>query len=88
MLAAGLDGIEQEIEPGEATEADLYKPGSSTKFLPGSLTEALDELEGDGVIMEAFGKQIMSNFLKIKREEVELYNSRPSNIDFDMYLDV
>jgi glutamine synthetase len=38
--------------------------------------------------MEAIGKQIMSNFLKIKREEAELYNSRPSNIDFDMYLDV
>jgi glutamine synthetase len=88
MLAAGLDGIERELNPGKATESDLYKPGSSTKFLPGSLNEALDELEKDKVIMEAVGKQIMSNFLKIKREEAEIYNSRPSNIDFDMYLDV
>jgi glutamine synthetase len=88
MLAAGLDGIEKEIDPGKATEKDLYKPGSSSKFLPGSLIEALDELEGDKVITEAIGKQIMSNFLKIKREEAELYNSRPSNIDFEMYLDV
>jgi glutamine synthetase len=88
MLAAGLDGIEKGMDPGKATESDLYKPGSKTEFLPGSLTEALDELESDRVITDAIGRQIMGNFLKIKREEAELYNSRPSNIDFDMYLDV
>jgi glutamine synthetase len=88
MLAAGLDGIEKEMDPGEATEKDLYKPGVSQSFLPGSLKEALDELEEDKVIVDALGKQIMANFLSIKREEAELYNSRPSNIDFEMYLGV
>ncbi len=88
MLAAGLDGIKKGIDPGKATEVDLYKPGPGRKFLPGSLTEALDELEKDKVITDAFGKHVMSNFLTIKLEEAELYNSRPSNIDFDMYLGV
>jgi glutamine synthetase len=88
MLAAGLDGIEKEIDPGKATEVDLYKPGPGRRFLPGSLTEALDELEKDKVIEQALGKHIMTNFLSIKRQEVELYNSRPSNIDYEMYLGV
>jgi glutamine synthetase len=88
MLAAGLDGIEKEIDPGEATEVDLYKPGGGRKFLPGSLTQALDELEGDKAILGAIGKHIGSSFLKIKREEAELYSSRPTNIDFEMYLGV
>jgi len=88
MLAAGLDGIEKEIDPGEATESDLYKPGAGCEFLPGSLSDALDELEDDKVISQAIGDHIMSNFLEIKREEVERYNSRPSSVDFQMYLDV
>ncbi len=88
MLAAGLDGIDKEIEPGEVTEKDLYKPGAGCEFLPGSLPEALDELESDEVISEAIGDHIMSNFLEIKREEAQLYSSRPSNVDFQMYLDV
>ncbi len=88
MLAAGLDGIEKQIDPGKATEADLYKPGVSRKFLPGSLTEALDELEKDRTIRGAIGEHIISNYLAVKRKEAEHYNSRPSNVDFEMYLGV
>ena len=88
MLAAGLDGIEKGTDPGKATETDLYKPGPGRKFLPGSLNEALDELEKDRVIRDGIGEHIVSSFLSIKRKEAELYNSRPSNIDIQMYLGV
>ncbi len=88
MLAAGLDGIEKGMDPGKATEVDLYKPGPGRKYLPKSLDEALDELEKDRVIREAVGEHIISSFVSIKRKEAELYNSRPSNIDLQMYIGV
>ena len=40
------------------------------------------------MIREALGPHICGNFLKAKREESQQYRARPSNIDFDMYLDV
>ncbi len=85
-LAAGLDGIQNKIDPGEATENDLFHGDSDVPTLPGSLDEALDYLEQDEVIKGALGPHICENYLKVKREESQTYRARPSNIDFEMYV--
>ena len=87
-LAAGLDGIRNKIDPGDATERDLFHGTEGTETLPGSLDEALDCLERDPVIADALGAHICGNFLKVKREESLTYRARPSDVDFEMYLDV
>ena len=85
-LAAGLDGICRGIDPGKATERDLFHNAEGTKTLPASLDDALDHLERDAVIRDALGAHICANFVKAKRSESKDYRARPSNVDFEMYL--
>lgn len=86
-LAAGLDGIRKGADPGPATESDLFHDAGGVPTLPASLDEALDCLERDDVVRNALGEHIVENFLKTKRAEAEQYRARPSNVDFEMYLD-
>jgi glutamine synthetase len=86
MLAAGLDGIRRQYDPGPATERDLFHEAAEVPTLPGSLDEALGCLEADPVICAALGPHIVRNFVQAKREEAQLYRVRPSNIDFELYL--
>jgi len=87
-LAAGLDGIRARTDPGRPTEQDLFHNAGDIATLPGSLDEALDCLERDPVVRGALGPHISENFLLVKREESRQYRVRPSNVDFDMYLNV
>ncbi len=68
-LAAGMDGIRNEIEPPAAVEGiayDLEEP-----VLPLTLEEALDALEKDQVMMSALGEEFTRLYLAVKRHEVE-----------------
>ncbi len=88
MLAAGLDGIRNKMDPGAATEKDLFHDSRGVAVLPGSLEEALDCLELDTVLCKSIGTQILNNYISVKREEGRDYRTRPTNLDFEMYLDV
>lgn len=88
MLSAGLDGIRNRMDPGPATEKDLFHCSSSEPVLPASLDEALDCLEADTTLCEMIGTPIIRNFIATKREEALDYRTRPSDIDFKMYLDI
>lgn len=75
LVAAGLDGIDRQIDPGEplnqdpdtVEEADLAKQGIAR--LPTSLAEALDAFESDDVLAAAFGEQLHGSYLEVKRSE-------------------
>jgi len=74
MLAAGLDGIRRELPVPESSEENLYLMGEATRgaamnVLPGSLLEAVAELEADPVIREALGAHICDRFIAAKRSE-------------------
>jgi glutamine synthetase len=75
-LAAGLEGIEQELDPGEPVNANIYEKNKSElkqsgiKFLPSTLTEALDAFEEDPLTEQIFG-EMKGIFLKQKRWEWE-----------------
>jgi len=79
LLAAGWDGIQQEVTPpapvaddvGGLTDAEAAARG--LRFLPRTLPEALAALEADPVIAQAIGPVILPEFLKLKRTELAAY---------------
>jgi glutamine synthetase len=93
MLAAGLDGIEKGMEVGEPVEESLYEMTNEQivqkgiKELPGTLVEALEELEKDDVIRAALGEHVYANFVEAKREEWNEYRSQVSAWEIDRYLE-
>ncbi len=76
LLAAGLDGMERKLDPGEPVlvdpdtipEAERKRRG--IRRLPTSLGEALDALERDEVLMAALGPTLGKEYLTVKRSEV------------------
>jgi glutamine synthetase len=93
MLAAGLDGIEKEMELGDPVEESLYAMSQERirqrgiKELPGTLGEAIDELEKDEVISAALGDHVLSHYLEAKREEWDDYRMQVSQWELDRYLE-
>jgi glutamine synthetase len=76
LLAAGLDGMAMRLDPGEPAVVDpdtIPEPERKRRGirrLPGSLEEALDNLERDPVLMEALGPVLGKEYLTVKRSEV------------------
>jgi glutamine synthetase len=67
-LAAGLDGIEQKIEPPAAFEGDVYK-AAELKQVPKTLNEAIRELEQSEWMRQTFGENVMNHYLHFFRTE-------------------
>jgi glutamine synthetase len=92
MLAAGLDGIERNLELADPVEENLYhfddtmirKQGVRT--LPGSLEEALDELARDEVIQSALGAHVWEWFMEAKRAEWNEYRVQVTPWELERYL--
>lgn len=90
-LAAGMDGIEKEIQPPKPNFGNMYaltmdeirKRGVST--LPQTLNEALDHLEKDDVVLDSLGA-INSEFVRLKRLEWNEYHSKVSQWEIQQYL--
>ena len=93
MIAAGLDGVEKGLELSEPVEESLFEMDATTiaaksiRELPGTLGEALDELEKDEVIREALGDHVFSHFVDAKRAEWDEYRTQVSDWEVDRYLE-
>ena len=79
LIAAGLDGVRRQLDPGEPTTVD---PGDYTdaerkkrgiKRFPASLKDALKALEKDTVLMEALGPLLSASYLAVKHLEYETF---------------
>ncbi len=96
MLMAGLDGIENKINPGEPAEKDLYdleaKEAAKIRTMPGSLDEALDNLEKDHKFLlkgGVFTEDLIEAWIGYKRsKEVDPMRLRPHPYEFFLYYDV
>ncbi|CFX56158.1 Glutamine synthetase type I [Syntrophomonas zehnderi OL-4] len=92
MLAAGLDGVKNQIEPPAPVDANIYhmtqqeRDRAGIASLPGSLLEALAELEKDEVIKDALGEHILSHFLATKKAEWERYRLEVHPWEINEYL--
>ena len=93
MLAAGLDGVERGLQPPDAIEENVYEFDDAhlTELgigtLPGSLSEALDELEQDSVLQEALGATTYRRFVDIKRAEWQEYRRQVTPWEMERYLE-
>jgi len=92
LLMAGLDGIKHKIDPGPASDKDLYDlPPEELAEIPtvcGSLREALLELEKDHEFLlqgDVFTKDQLEGYMALKWEEVYAYEHTPHPIEFQMY---
>ncbi|MBI1217447.1 MAG: type I glutamate--ammonia ligase [Rhodobacteraceae bacterium] len=92
LLMAGLDGIKNKIDPGPASDKDLYDlPPEELAAIPtvcGSLREALTELEADHEFLlagDVFTKDQLEGYMALKWEEVYAYEHTPHPVEYQMY---
>ena len=94
MLAAGLDGIERQLEPPPAIQRNIFrmtvreKRHHRVKELPADLREAVDELAKDEVIAAALGEHVMEHYVTAKRAEWREYSSAVHAWELERYLDL
>jgi glutamine synthetase len=96
VLAAGLDGIERKLDPGEPNTENLYDVphdelrGRGLETLPANLFEALSELERDDVLRTALGRgrdeDVLDWMVRVKRDEWQRYHEQVSAWELREYL--
>lgn len=92
IIAAGIDGIERELELLPAVKRNIYKltPDErkqlKIKNLPGNLFQALNFLKEDRVIQDALGTHIYEHFIKLKEAEWLEYSTQVTDWDWKKYL--
>jgi glutamine synthetase len=90
LLKSFDDGIDNNLDPGEAEERNIYTAmdeGKQVKKLPMSLGDALEELRNDEVVKSAMPGEMYKVYEHYKRDEWEKYNATVTDWDLDMYLD-
>jgi glutamine synthetase len=93
MLLAGLDGIQNKIDPGQPMDMDLYESeeGKHVKQVPGSLAETLKALEADHEFLlkgDVFTADLIETYIALKRaKDVDPVRLRPHPYEFFLYYD-
>ncbi len=95
LLMAGLDGIENKIEPGAPVEDNTYEMSSDRLAqipqVPSSLSEAINALEGDHEFLtkgNVFSEEFLKDYIDFKRkEEIDPIRLRPTPSEFYLYYD-
>ncbi len=96
MLMAGLDGIQNKIDPGEPLDKNIYSLSpeelANVPSTPSSLAEALDALEEDHEFLtkgDVFTEKCIQDWIEYKREnEVDPVRLRPHPHEFELYFDI
>ena len=92
MLAAGLEGIREGLDPGEPNRDNLYRLAEpdliarGIGWLPRSLGEAIDALEADPLVRSVFGAAMFESFVAEKRAEWDGYTAHVSTWETERYL--
>ncbi len=94
LLEAGLDGIDNKIDPGEPTEFNAFAltpeevAEKGIDVLPTSLWEAYHALHQDDVVQNALGDYVAEQFYNIKREEWDDYRIQVFGYEQEKYMDI
>jgi glutamine synthetase len=90
-LAAGLEGIRENIDPGKPNEDNLYtipeaeRRSRGIEFLPQTLQEAVEAFAADPFVEAALGKELRDEFVKYKRNEWDEYHLSISRWETERY---
>lgn len=93
MIAAGLDGLEQGLDPGEPVQvdpADLSEQERAIRGirpLPASLGEAIAALEEDEALLQALGPELARSYLAVRRAEWEAMKDLPHEEEVQILLE-
>ena len=95
MLMAGLDGIENQIDPGEPVDKNLYdlppEEAANLKTLPESLKGACEALEGDHDFLtkgNVFTDDFIQNYIELKMDEYDQLRLQTHPYEYVLYYDV
>lgn len=94
ILAAGIDGIRNNIDPGEPTNIDIYNLSDDERkkrgidSLPGSLMEAKEEFLKDKVLIDSLSEHIIEKFIEAKNEEWDSFRTHITNWELDRFLEI
>ena len=95
MLLAGLDGIQNRIEPPAPVDKDLYElppeEHADIAQVPGSLDEVLQALEDDYDFLlagDVFTADLIETWIELKRAEIDALRQRPHPYEFDLYYQI
>jgi glutamine synthetase len=92
QLAAGLDGMENQIDPGPPLDVNVWELSAAERkkhaveSLPANLGEAIGELERSDLMRETLGKHVFDNFVAAKKREWSEYISQVTNWEVERYL--
>jgi glutamine synthetase len=93
VIAAGIDGIERQLDPGEPTNLNMYELSEAQlrekkiALLPQNLLEAVGELEKDEVVKAGLGAELAAEFIALKRMEWTEYARHVSDWETSRYLE-
>ncbi len=92
LLMAGLDGIENRIDPGEALDKNLYdlapQESANVATICSSLRQAIEHLNSDRDFLkrgDVFNDSLIDGYIGLKMEEIEEFEISPHPIEFKMY---
>jgi len=96
MMMAGLDGVKNQIDPGQPLDKNIYdlpaEEAKGIKKVPGSLEESLAELEEDHDFLtegDVFTEDVIETWIEYKMEnEVDQIRLRPHPYEFCLYFDI
>lgn len=93
VVAAGLDGIDRQLDPGEPTNLNMYELSQvelqqrNIQLLPQNLLEAIGALEADDVVKAGLGTELAAEFISLKRMEWTEYARHVSDWETTRYLE-
>lgn len=94
ILAAGMDGIKNRIDPGEPTNMDIYSLSNEDRknlgieSLPGSLIEAMEEFLKDDVLKSSLSEHIIDKLVEAKKEEWDSFRISVTDWELNRYLEI
>ncbi|HEX2789149.1 MAG TPA: type III glutamate--ammonia ligase [Steroidobacteraceae bacterium] len=94
LAAAGLDGIDRKLDPGEPLNINLYDlspeeiKARGIGLLPQSLSAAIDALAADKVVQQGIGLELADEFMRLKRMEWIEYSRHVGDWETQRYLEM